>query len=561
MKRIPFLAAIAAVLILLSSCHSGSSGLLIPKDAVLVVQINNSALSSKLTWAEIKQTGWYKDAYAEMKDSLGRKVMENPDASGVDIKSDMAFFLKPQGKGGYSVFQGKIKDAAAFEGFLKNMKSSITVEKEGDYKYVKERNTLLTWNSSRFILMNDMPVLGMANNMYGMRNGEDISFPADSLRKFTTALIDLKGDNSLTDDKRFRSLLKEDGDMHFWLNAEKYYSGMTGGAFSMMKVSDLFKGNISTAALSFDNGKITVKGKQYYGETMASIMNKYKFKNIDAALLGRIPSKDVMAIFVGSTEPGLIEEILTTAGVNGVINGFLGKYNSSLHEAISAMKGDMLLAVTDVSVKREPSQYGSSSPKPDGSILFALSINNKAVFDKMLNIARQQAGGDTAELNKIAYKTTNDWFAIGNKRDAVDGFLSGTAKNSQSFAGKITGHHFGGFIDLQKAIRAGSGFGSEADEAFGISLKMWQDVTITGDYNNGAASSEFVINLVDKSTNSLKQISRYADEVAAAQKRARAKREMEDEQQYKTDSSGVIAPPVEDLVPTPPPPAPLPRSN
>jgi hypothetical protein len=53
---------------------------------------------------------------------------------------------------------------------------------------------------------------------------------------------------------------------------------------------------------------------------------------------------------------------------------------------------------------------------------------------------------------------------------------------------------------------------------------MWQDVVATGgEYKNGSMTSEFAVNLVDKKTNSLKQISRYAEKMNAIKRQNMAK--------------------------------------
>lgn len=111
MKRTPLLSLFAACILLLASCKNvNKSDLLIPKDAALVFHVNSSSLSSKLSWEEIKKTNWFKDAYKEAsEDSFAQKLLDNPDASGIDTKSDFVFFIKKRGRGGFSVFEGSIK--------------------------------------------------------------------------------------------------------------------------------------------------------------------------------------------------------------------------------------------------------------------------------------------------------------------------------------------------------------------------------------------------------------------------------------------------------------------
>ena len=97
MKYSPLLTVLATALVMLISCKNKTTGLLIPKDAAMVVHVNGSAITSKLSWNEIKQTNWFKELYKNSDDSFSRKLMNNPDSSGIDIKSSFAIFIKKQG--------------------------------------------------------------------------------------------------------------------------------------------------------------------------------------------------------------------------------------------------------------------------------------------------------------------------------------------------------------------------------------------------------------------------------------------------------------------------------
>src|SRR5690349_24748817 len=106
MKLKPFLAAVVllSTTLFISCKNAGTKGLPIPKDASIVVHIDGSSLSSKLSWKEIQQTQWFQDMSKKEQDSLTQKLLADPDASGVDVKSDFAFFIKNQGNSSYFVF-------------------------------------------------------------------------------------------------------------------------------------------------------------------------------------------------------------------------------------------------------------------------------------------------------------------------------------------------------------------------------------------------------------------------------------------------------------------------
>lgn len=549
MKRTPILIVIAVAGFFVS-CKNSTTGLPIPKDAAIAIHINASSLSSKLSWKEIRSTEWFKNAHQSEDDSLQKKLMDDPEHSGIDIKSDFAFFIKKQGNGGYFVLEGNLKDAVAFESMVKKLHHNAEVKKDGDISYVKEEGTdLLCWTSSKFIFMSDAPFERTMNNSF--EDYDKNRFHQDSLLVFTKSLLNLSSSSSLESDDRFTSLIKENGDVHFWMNMEQYMSsiiGMMGNnpMLSMMQgMSGMFEGSVTTATLSFDNGKITVKSKRYLSEKMQQVMDKVQYKNITADEVNRIPSKNVDAALIINYPPEVSKEFFKALGVDGFINGFLGRYNTNLDEVVQATKGNLILSVSDFGFTTQNAMPGSqesySMPKPKVNMMLGLSINNKQTFDKLMSIAQQQIK-DSSMLSKISFKSNNDWFAISNSPEMVDQFLSG-GNNKLAFADKISGHPFGAYIDLQKIIKGAqtSFYGNFMDTSV---TSIWQDVVITGgNYGKGVVTGVFTVNLVDKNTNSLKQINQAIDKMYQSQK----KKQEEYLRKYQNnDSTTVTMPPMDD---------------
>jgi hypothetical protein len=555
MKRTPLLAAVAFASVMISSCNQGTTGLPIPKDATVVVHINAASLTKKLTWKEIQETDWFKEMYKEENDSLHKKILDDPKNSGIDINSDFAFFMKSQGKGGYVVFEGNLSDADAFEKTLKQLHKEAEVKKDGDMNYAQTGgNDLISWNKSKFIFMADA---SMDNERYSYDSSQpaSTSFGPDSLKKFTHELLALKSSNSIDKDDHFKTLIKEDGDIHFWMNVERYYATMGKSmrdnplSAVMGTMNKFMKGNVATGTLRFDDGKITVKTRQYSGEETAKIMNKYTFKPVTEDLVNRIPSQNVIGAVVANYPPEAMKEFLKSSGMDGLVNMYLGKINYSLDELIQATKGQMVLAFSDFSRTAAPytvpgTDYSYNSTKTDFQAMLAVSVNNKESFTKLLDIAKGQVK-DSAQLNKLMsmvnYDVNNEWFVISNKPEAVHSFMTG-GNYKQPFAAKISGHPFGMYLDIQKLMK---GFESEAASMKGMfdaSMKMWEDVVVTGgDYKDGVSTGEFTINMVDKKTNSLKQLNRYGQEMYAAQKKQRE----EMMNKYRMQDDSVVAPQVE----------------
>lgn len=529
-----FFAATVATAFLFASCGStDKSGIAVPKDAAIVVHLNSPSLSSKLSWQEIKQTRWFSEFSADADDSLAKQLMNDPGSSGINTEQEMVFFMKRlANKGGYMAFTGTLSDAGAFEAFNKKLSAGATASKVGDISVMKTPKGIATWMDTRFVYIIDAPYMALPNKM-GAPGGDPESeplltplpgLPTDSLVHLAKELYELKGDASLSSDKRYASLLKEPGDVHFWLSAGNLYQGML-SAMPLGNLNALVNGNITAASLNFDDGKITANSKSYYNEELRKIYEQHKMKNLDADALNRLPSQDIVAAFAMNYPPEALKEILKLVGVDGLINGFLTQQGYSVDEFVKANKGDVIIAVTDfkagVATPPSPEMPVNMPPKPDAKFLLAASVNDKPAFDKMIGIVKEKMGFLAASEPGLAYSINDKWFVFGNSQEQVNQFASGNGGAKPAFVGRISGHPMGGYVDLQRifrAVEAGSA-DSTARIALTESAKLWEDVVFYGgELKDGAVISHLEVNLVDKKTNSLKQLNQYFDKLPHHQK-------------------------------------------
>jgi len=538
MTRKSFLILFSLVLLFASCKKGGKSGLLVPEDAAIVVHINSSSLASKLSWEEIRQTNWFKEMAKETTDTTAQQLLADPANSGIDTKADLVFYMKKLGRGGYLIFEGSLTDAIAFETLAKKINKGGQVSKNGDFQAMpaEHGNGTVVWNKSHFAYVANVPLPDM-KGMMGPRPHSDndkSGFPQDSLKILGIGALTLKSSNNLDNDKRFASLVKDGSDVHIWLNMSQFYTGM-GAMMSMMKMGVLLEDNISASSLNFDNGRITAKAKQYYGKEMSKLLDEYEPENVKADIINRIPSQNIVGILAFNYSPKGLKEFLKITGLDGLANMFLAEANFSVDEFIKANKGEVLLAFSDVNIITrqdtidmgpESKPYIHPSTKPDVKVLFATSVNDKTAFEKLITLLLESSKRVPRDMSDINYKLGNNWFAASNSADYTDKFLAG-GNNKLPFADKISGHPFGGYVDLQKILGTmGTAFKDSSEkEALEASLQMWQDIVATGgDFKNNALQFEFEINLVDKNTNSLKQLNQYIDKLANI-KAERKKRE------------------------------------
>lgn len=538
-KAIGLFSAIA-LSIFLSGCSSvDKNALPIPKDAAFVMHINTKSLTSKLSWEEIRQSNWYNMAdrpeTGPMKD-----VLQNPDTAGIDTKEDLAFFMRRMGKNqAFMAFTGRLKDAAAFEAFNKRAAGgNAAVVKEGEVSSISlQDRALVSWSGNKFIYVMDAATPSMAD--FNMPQTDSLSTedttssyrmlppPAGDLKGYARNLFNLKGDSLLVSDDRYKAMLKSDGDMHIWTNAESSMGqDIMPGMLGMLKLDKYFKGAVGATTVSFDNGKISVRSKGFYNSEMAALLKKYEGDKLNEGFVERLPSDNVIAVMAMNYKPEGLKEFLKLGGLDGLVNGFLSEAGITLDDFIKANKGDLVLAVSDFRIKEYTINLGEGtepfkSTKPDMDVIFVSSIGEKAAFDKLVEVGKK-FGGQMRTDTSIFYNMNKDVFAIGSNKQSVDQYVAGGKKNFP-FLSKINGHPIGLYVDLQKFITAYNTIPSTDSTKAAVaaaSLAMWQDVVATGgEFKDGGMVQNMEINLVDKNTNSLKQMSQYADKLAVLNKK------------------------------------------
>jgi hypothetical protein len=521
--RLTLLAALS-VLIFASCKKTNKEGKFIPKDAAIAVHVNGATLSAKLPWEEVKQNALFQQLYSDTTISaFVKKALENPDNSGIDTKTDMLFFAQKDSSGGIVAFTGTIKDAEKFKLFnLDVTKGGSESERDG-VNYISKYPMCVAWNKEKFVYITDAPQFNQQDYSRSFTDSGYNTQPQSKPRDLGVAcknIFDLKESNSLGEDEKFTTLLKKAGDIHFWMNAEQLNKGgITNTALSMISMNKLYEGSITTATVNFENGKIIVDTKSYANKEMTAVYKKMGGKNIDEDLIKRLPSKDVAVVFAMSYKPEGIKDFLKILGVEGYANMGLAFAGFSMDDFIKANKGDVLIALSDFKTKNDTvftDERGNSNSvgyffnnQPD--VLFATSIGDKEAFNLLIKAA-EKFGKSAADNFPISYNNDGKHFVIGNSKENIAKFSTG-ATNNFDFLGKINGHPFGGYINMQfilKSIPNNFGKDSSAKVFYDASLKMWDNIYMKGgDYEDGGMVQNIQIDLMDKNTNSLKQLNQY----------------------------------------------------
>lgn len=514
-----------------SACNKGGkTGLLVPKDAGLVLHIDLSSLSSKLSWEEIQQTAWFAEASKKADDSLAKKLLADPAASGVDTDGSLVIFMTRTGNSGYVAVEGKLKDVEKFKNsILEGNRGKASITKDGDLNFAKIEDSddaTLYFNDKIFVFIADASdTKKVAGNQSFPQPGESKKYTLDSLKYFAKNTFSLKGKYLLDSDERFADMISDKADAHYWVNAGGLYGGLLSGPLAMMKIGDVLQGNISTGKANFENGKIVFDGKTFYNEKLADLFKKYAGKEVSNELLGKLPDQNVLAAFAMNYNPDGIKEFLKLLGVDGMANAAMAQFGYSVDEFIKANAGDLAFALTDFSIHKKPTTLTLENgevikyddEKPDMKFVFGISVNDKAAFQKLVDLVgrnlKDKMPGTDSSTNHLKNKLQDKWFAFGTSDAEVDAFLNGNKK--PAYADIFKGHNGGGFVDLQKFIiqAAASNKDTASKKAFDISAAFWKNINAFWDVKSGNATTHFEINLQDGSSNSLKQLNKYFDQM------------------------------------------------
>ena len=522
---------IICVSIIVTSCGKKTTqGRMVPKDAGLVVVINTKSMTSKVSWSDLQQTSWLKDRSSDSTiNSWQRKLMEDPKVSGVDYKNDMVFFALKNGDMGQAVFVGNIEDEKAFASFMRNIDSTIQPTKDGELTFMRLQNkALIGWNAKNFVFVAEQAIKTPDLRYLNDTTADTTTLVApiapsmDVLMPLCKRIFSLNADSSLYKDEKFSTLIKEDGDLHVWVNIEQLTKGSTApGMLGMVNLTKFTDGTIATATINFDNGKITAKSKIYTGKALSNVLKKYSGGTTDADMLKSIPSANLDAALSLHFKPEGLLELIKLTGLDGMANLFMGQLGITMDDFIKANKGDLMLVVSDLKVDPGTGNTVSKISENGSHAVFAISVGDKVAFDKLISAAGKATGGKS---NSLAYRNTGKYFIVAFNQKDIDQFLAGN-KTAPPFTDKLKDHPSFAFVDIQNMMTALQPPATDTTryQMFTINKVMWDNFSsYGGEYYDGSLNYTSEVNLVDKTTNSLKQLNTYMDKLYLLRKSGRS---------------------------------------
>jgi hypothetical protein len=544
MKNVRVLAWSLLILAAMASCgkKSNTQGRYIPEDAALAVVVNGKTLCEKLPWSEVKQNEALEELF---KDSTigaeARKLLDDPEKTGIDIHNDFAFFLIKDSVNSYVCLSGKVKDEAAFRNTSGQMTGGPAPSGGNARTFVKKDRLSIGWDKNEFIMAVHAPELGR-NQTRDLMNPDTSQVlpakftPVDNAQSVCRQLFDMPEVASMAKSAKFTKLMEEPGDIHFWLNNEVMMREEGLNAASMLfNLDKLYEGSITTSSVQFENGNIRIKNNGYSGADLTKIFKRFSGSKASEDLLKSIPGKEIQGALAISFNPKALLELMKLFGLDGYMNIATSKLGFKVDDFIKANKGDILFAVSDLHNKIDTAVTAqgegsvTSITRAEGNYFFAANIGDKGAFTKMSDALKKMMSSGLGGMEKgVVTGSDEKVFVMTNNGANKENFLKGPIQ-SPDFLASISGAPIGGYLNLHSIINAmqPDANADSSDRALhALMLNMWDKVTLRGgDMEGDAMTQELVVSLMNKQENSLKQLNRFTAELSKNKKEQDKKRE------------------------------------
>jgi hypothetical protein len=246
----------------------------------------------------------------------------------------------------------------------------------------------------------------------------------------------------------------------------------------------------------------------YLSKELTDIVNKYMGKSINMDMIKNIPSQNVFGLLAFNFKPEGIVEMLKLTGADGIVNTYAQQMGFTLDDFSKSSNGDGVIAFTDFKM--------SPDSKPDFNYLFSAGVGNKASLQKIIDAVKKtttQMGKDSL----VNYVMNDKIFVLANTNSFATQYLSGNSNNKYSFNDKISGHPVGFFLDINKILSQFSNLNGDKNDRKAMldeSLKTWDNIVSSGgEYKDNGFAFHTEVNLINKDTNSLKQLNNYFNQM------------------------------------------------
>ncbi|HQW47848.1 MAG TPA: DUF4836 family protein, partial [Chitinophagaceae bacterium] len=328
----------------------------IPKNALGVFAVDMDKLSKKLIWNVLTGSEIFDEMQKDIKNEESKKAMKDFSNIGIDPATTLYIFYTGNMKDeNHPCLLAGMKDVSKFESFLSKNYPAITVVDNKEFKScLIESKFILSWNK-------EAAIATMINNRFSYETdstGAEIVVPdmvnEEKDKNYLKELFALNSTNAITSNDNFKKLQNDGHDFSLWVNYEELYKQNKDLNTAELKAfikDDYFRDAALATGFDFEKGAVDMEMDYYFSKELAAIYKKYSNENMDEKLVNSIPSKDIDLLVAYNLKPKMIEDFLKEFKLDGLANLGLVAVGTSMETILSAFKGDMVFALTDMKLK------------------------------------------------------------------------------------------------------------------------------------------------------------------------------------------------------------------
>ncbi|NCI48607.1 DUF4836 family protein [Sediminibacterium roseum] len=392
----------------LSSCKSNvpKEAKYIPKDAGVVFALDPEQMKDKLQKGGISIDTLIGRIFKDGNDPED-KAMFNAvkDSAGINWESKVFLFVQQKvnadksSSNTFTVLAG-LKDAAKFEAQLKShpkeLQGTIVKEKEYSYLSIPKQTTIVAWNADQvtFTVHQHIqkPVFDTATKVY-----QQPTTPADAegeVKRLVARIYTQKVSESMADVKMFTNMFKDKADGYMFSNSNSSLSALSMLPIQPPKLEEFMKDNYATGTLTFEDGKILMKGTAYPNQLVSGILKKYAGPTVDLSMIEHYPSQNINGVMLFAFNPEIFGGVLKQMEVEGLANSFLEKAGLNSADLYKSFKGHIAVVVSDLGIPSAgPDPMNKHNEKTMvekrsiGKMVMNAPVGDKASFFKIMDLA------------------------------------------------------------------------------------------------------------------------------------------------------------------------------
>jgi hypothetical protein len=544
-----------------SACHTGlpDHAKYIPKDAVTVIGINTKELGKKIAWSTLTGNKLLENIKKQMPYDAALKDLGDAGIKGfstcyIYFKTDKRF---EEGKRITAILP--LGDQAKWESYIKKIAPKAVIKQQNNRKEANLGNGLYAgWSNDVAIIINGIKRINISTQIttdttahpngttsdLSMIDEEAKETIADTVKTQTSAqaaitttpadetelsaemnnAFSVTKETSILGNERFTKLETSGYDLTFWVNYEALMgvmdlSGMTKG---ITLSNTLWKDAAMATGINFENGKIAGNVLYYVSNDLKEASIELGKTNVDNEMLAQMPTQNLNAILAWHLSPKGLKMMLEKLGVLGFVNiAIMDQKDMTIDTIFDAITGDIVVTANNFSLQRSGADStAGNNYNGKADVLFALKINNKDHFNKLVQLAMDnglllKSDGNNYTLpnsdSSISIVINDKYLVVSNKPAATSAFLQPAVNNGNSIAvNTVKGHPFGLYVDLLSvAGQLDPAMGRSRQDSVAIieGKKLFKSLSVNGgSFNNDVFNYTMELNFINSSENSLLQL-------------------------------------------------------